>query len=117
MEADLQRFYGVDYRDRWRPDEHGRPRLTLRRLHVLVAHLPPDSATAAVVGDGEPGWSRSDVLLTDLWSAWTGKEHPRIARARRSHGRPVSADRMRRLREARARARDRRRRIESGEIT
>lgn len=39
MEADLQRYYGVDVRDLWRPTTV----LTWRRLRVLLDGLPPES--------------------------------------------------------------------------
>lgn len=116
VEADLARYYQLDWRDRWRTDGAGRPLLGLRRLAVLVRHLPSDSATVTAV-TGEEGWTRDQVLLTDLWSAWAGKEHPAIADARRRHRRPLTAERLERLRSARARARERRRQIESGELT
>lgn len=114
MEADLQRYYQIDYRDRWRGD------LTLRRLSVLVRHLPPGSATSTALNGGDPEWTRSEVLLTDLWSAWAGKEHPRIAEARKKgkrSRRSWSAQRLDRYRRARQRARERKRKIASGEIT
>lgn len=61
IEADLQRFYAVPLTDLWTG------RLSLRRLRVLLNHLPPDCATAyAVTGyDSGPlrGWALSDVLL------------------------------------------------------
>lgn len=60
MEADLARYYQVDLGDRWRP---GR-RLTLRRLVVLVRHLPDDSATAFAINEGPP-W-RTEHELADL---------------------------------------------------
>lgn len=81
MEADLQRFYGVDYRDRWRLDDRGRPRLTLRRLCVLVEHLPPEAAVSRAAREHEPSWSLTDRLLADVWSALTGKRHPEMERA------------------------------------
>ena len=39
IEADLQRHYRIDYRDRWR-DRGGESRLTYRRLLVLLDGLP-----------------------------------------------------------------------------
>lgn len=39
MEADLARYYRVDFRDLWRPT----PALTFRRLRVLLNGLPPES--------------------------------------------------------------------------
>lgn len=63
----MQRHYRVDLTDLWRG------RLSLRRLRVLVDHLPPDSATAYAVVDEEGqdlsalrGWRLTDVLLARL---------------------------------------------------
>ena len=39
IECDLQRYYGLDYRDLFLRDT----RLTWRRLLVLLRHLPPES--------------------------------------------------------------------------
>ncbi len=116
MEADLSRYYGIDYRDRWRLDEHGHPRLTLRMILVRLRHLPGDSATA-IATKGEPEWTRLEVLITDLWSAWAGKEHPAIAKARRSSRRFQPAERLRAFGDARRRRRERKRKIAAGEIT
>ncbi|MFD0044746.1 hypothetical protein ACFVGV_06100 [Pseudarthrobacter scleromae] len=70
VEADLQRFYRVDLADFWRGE------LSLRRLSVLIHHLPADSATARATGDASPGWDVSAYLLADLYHAWTGQAHP-----------------------------------------
>lgn len=112
MEADLQRFYGVDYRDRWRHDEHGRRRLTLRRLGALVRHLPPDSATAVVTGS--PGWTTTDYLIADVFHATAGKAHPE--RPRPSKVQVVTPDRKKKLAAARRRRAERQAAIERGEI-
>lgn len=59
----MQRTYGVDLVDLWRG------RLTLRKLRVLVEHLPPDSATSyALAGENGAlsGWRLTDVLLGRL---------------------------------------------------
>lgn len=60
MEADLQRFYQIDYRDRWRG------RLSLRRINVLVQHLPPWSACGTLARGDKPYWSLQAHLLDDL---------------------------------------------------
>lgn len=63
LEADLQREYHVDLCDLWRG------RLSLRRVRVLIDHLPHDSATAhAVAGLDSPlaGWSLLAALVGRL---------------------------------------------------
>lgn len=109
MEADLQRFYGIDYRDRWRGD------LTLRRIFVLVKHLPPESAVGYVARDGKPHWSLEAILLDTLRMALTGtKERPAKPHPLRPTGpsrRQDSPERRRKLAAARRRARERRARM------
>lgn len=119
MEADLQAVYGVDYRDRWRRDDTGRARLTLRRLAVLVAELPADSAVGRRLSP-EPPWTRQEVLIAHVWQGVTGSKqpHPMLAAAVRGRRRAgPSPDRQKRLRAAVRRARERRRLIEDGSIT
>jgi hypothetical protein len=64
VEADLQRFYGVALTDLWTGH------LSLRRLRVLLDHLPPDCATAYAITGTDPGplrgWSLGDALLGRL---------------------------------------------------
>lgn len=121
VEADIQRFYGVDYRDRWRFDGNGRRRLTLRRLWVLVTYLPPESAIVAAARDGAPHWSVEAHLLDDLRIVLTGSKekpaspHPMRPKPRSDRANP--ARRAKQLAAARDRLRERRRRIEAGEIT
>jgi hypothetical protein len=73
VEADLA-FRGIDLRDLWRGD------LTWRRLAVLVAALPPESATKTAVREalspaqratlpqrqGHGPWSHSELLLAAI---------------------------------------------------
>jgi hypothetical protein len=73
VEADLA-FRGIDLRDLWRGD------LTWRRLAVLVAALPPESATKAAARDalspaqlaalptrsGHGPWSHTELLLAAI---------------------------------------------------
>lgn len=110
MEADLAHWYQIDYRDRWRGD------LTLRRLKVLIQHLPADCAVNRSVG--EPlHWGVEAHLLDDLRMTLVGKKaKPHPQRPKRSK-RPASPDRLRALQAGRRRAAARRKAIESGEIT
>ncbi|UIW13268.1 tail assembly chaperone [Arthrobacter phage Crewmate] len=69
VEADLQRFYGVDLADYWLGE------LSPRRLSVLIEKLPPDSATARHYAKAD-GWDTHAFLLADLFHAFTGEVHP-----------------------------------------
>ncbi|MFD7157962.1 hypothetical protein ACFV9C_25395 [Kribbella sp. NPDC059898] len=64
IEADLQHHYGVALTGVWTGQ------LTLRRLRVLLEHLPPDSATAHAVAGTDPGplrgWTLTDALVGRL---------------------------------------------------
>ncbi len=57
LEADLLRYYGIDLLD-WHRD-----RLSARRLAVLVAHLPRDSALNRELHGDAAEWSVTDHLL------------------------------------------------------
>lgn len=78
MEASLARYYpGVDLRDLWRP---GR-RLTLRRLAVLLDHLPPEAPWHTRHAPDGQAAANLEQLLIDLWNLLVqihgGKElHP-----------------------------------------
>ena len=125
MEADLLRFYQIDLRDHWRKVE-GRVVLTLRRIKVLLAHLPEDSALAVLSNDGKPVPTVEAVLLADIWqqlAAQSAKQGATI------HPHPLmkamTAESEKRHNEARRAALDRanaanierRRAIAAGEIT
>ncbi|UVK63536.1 tail assembly chaperone [Arthrobacter phage Janeemi] len=69
VEADLQRFYGVDLAGYWRGE------LSPRRLSVLIEQLPPTSATARHYAKAD-GWDLHAFLLADLFQAFTGEIHP-----------------------------------------
>jgi hypothetical protein len=76
VEADLQRFYGLDYLDRFRPGS----RLTWRKLLVLLHNLPPESALNTAMrndmtdielasGTSDPSngkWSSTEIMLAAL---------------------------------------------------
>jgi hypothetical protein len=126
VEADLQRFYGIDYRDRWHPDR--RRRLTLRRIAVLVLQHPPlDGNVVMALNGGEPLWRREHHLLDDIRvvieAVLTDKKHqakpapgrPTAETARRLR-RDADPDRRKKIADARRRSRDRRRAREAGEL-
>lgn len=39
-------------------------------------NLPAESATTAAISDAPRGWSLTDTLLSDIYTAWTGEAHP-----------------------------------------
>lgn len=77
LEADLQRYYGLDLLDFYRPGS----RLSVRKLSVLISYLPPESATATAIrratppggegsgSDHDPAdapWSLVELLLASV---------------------------------------------------
>ena len=68
LEADLRRFYGVDYRDP--------AACTLRQVWVMLRRLPPESATLVARNGGELPWSRTDIIAARSWEMWTRKRYP-----------------------------------------
>ena len=112
MEADLSRYHHIDYRDRWRFDDHGR-KLTLRMIFVRLRHLPPDAAVFRVMSDGRPVWDLQHILLADIWqaAAQSKKPHPLLEDERRDRKRnqALPAERRKKLVDARRRRLDRRR--------
>lgn len=50
--------------------------LSVRRLGVLVRHLPADAALVRALNDGRPQWMTTDHLIADLWALWAKKDHP-----------------------------------------
>ena len=75
VESDLNRFWHLEYLDRWRFDEERR-RLTLRTIHARMSNLPVDSAVAIAMNDGKLHKTGSELLLMDLFEAQTGRRHP-----------------------------------------
>lgn len=110
MEADLSRYHHIDYRDRWRFDEHGARKLTLRMIWVRVQHLPRESATQIHVNDGKIAWGWHEYLLADIWSVFSGKPHPNRPTPPAKKQRTAAVENERARRVARKRARDRQRR-------
>lgn len=107
VEADLARYYHVDYRDRWRRDAAGRRLLTLRMIRARVKYLPPQSAVGQVL-KLDTGFTVGDYLLTDIFKALTGKTHParpkatpqrKVAKTTRRAGQVAAAKRRKKARE------------------
>ena len=105
------RCNGVDYGDRWRFDENGRRKLTLRRLWVLLSHMPPDSAVARA--EGSSGFTNTEFFLMDLWHASTGERHPAYPKSYKA----ADPAREKAIRLAKVRQQERQRAIDAGEIT
>lgn len=70
VEADLQRYYGVEYADRFRGV------LTVRRLLVLVQGLPQESLFKSATSEVLPT-SVEAQLLMEVIESLSGKAHPR----------------------------------------
>lgn len=104
VEADLHRWYHIDLVDLWRG------RLSLRKVGVLVRHLPSEAATIEKL-TGNPGWSLEAILLDDLRMALTGskerraKPHPTRARIAKTARRSSAQDPDRRAKWAETHAR------------
>lgn len=109
---DLRRFLGVSVGD------VVAGRVPLSEAALLVGELvkQPGSSIARDVNDDEPPWVTSDYLLAHVYQALTGEEHPALPKERRSQAMTDPA-RMAALNRARARAAERQRRIEAGELT
>ncbi|WP_109413164.1 hypothetical protein [Mycobacteroides chelonae] len=81
VEADLSTFHHIDYRDRWRRDDEGIRRLTLRMIHVRVRYLPATSALSLHFSKGRSMWDLHAHLLADLNMALTGQKYDRTGEA------------------------------------
>lgn len=107
----MSRYHHLDYRDRWRFDEHGRRRLTLRMIAVRVQSLPPGSALRTALNGGRPEWGDSEYLLSDLWQATSGSKKPHPARPAPQPTQPSASSPRRRQAIARARRKAAERRV------
>lgn len=70
LEADLRRFFGVDYRDLFSGG------LTLRQVWVYVRRMPADSAILVARNGGALPWTRNEIITARLWEMWTRKPYP-----------------------------------------
>jgi hypothetical protein len=94
IDSDLEQFWHLDYRDRFRFDVDGRRRLTLRKIHDrILLHLPAESATAIAMGTRTP----VQLLLMDLYEGITRTAHP---------SRPLTADQRRERQDAKKKTKD-----------
>ena len=76
VESDLNRFWNLDYRDRWRLNADGRRLLTLRQVYVRMQNLPTDSAVAIALNGGKLHRTGTEIVLMDVWEALTHQRHP-----------------------------------------
>jgi hypothetical protein len=76
VESDLSRFHGIRYTDRWRFDEQGHRKLTIREINVRLTDLPGDARIVKHYNDGKPRWTDEAYLIADLIHVQTGKAHP-----------------------------------------
>lgn len=96
VESDLNRFWQLDYRDRWRFTD-GRRRLTLRQINARISHLPADSALAVKMKRRSP----TELLLMDLYELAAGRAHPeRPLSPEQIAARKAEAERAAKAREA-----------------
>ena len=79
---------GVDYRDRWRYDADGRPRLTLRQIHVRLSNASPQCPLGIAQNGGKRPFTGTELLLMDLYEAVARTAHP-------SRPMPVAAQQQR----------------------
>ncbi len=75
----------------------------MRRLSVLVAYLPAGSAVWAIENGLPYGWDLDSVLLTDLFHAFTGQQHPARPKPSKKGLADRASDLRARLREQAAR--------------
>lgn len=80
-------------------------------IAVRVHYLPADSATA--MAEGGPGWLLEHYLAAHVYQATAGEPHPAMPK-QSAVSDPL---REKRIRQAKARARERQRAIDAGEIT
>lgn len=80
--SDLQRFWNIDYRDRFTGG------LTMRRIWSLIRRSQPTSAIAVAANGGQEVWTAQTFATARIWEALTGKHYegrpltePELARA------------------------------------
>jgi hypothetical protein len=103
------------YSDRWRFDENGHRKLTLREIWVRIQYLPNDSAIVIEGNDGAPRWGDMEYLTADLFRGLTGSVHPARPKPRKVS--PKTAQHERNKRRIQKQFQQRREAIERGEIT
>lgn len=80
-----------------------RGRLSLRKLAVLIAHLPVGSAVWALSADVPYGWTLTDTLLADIFHILAGEQHPLRPDKRAKEAAEKNNERIARLKQQRER--------------
>lgn len=75
VESDLRARWGLDYGDRWRLDDRGRPALTLRRIWACIRRSLPTSALAVADNGGREVWTEQTFATARVWEALVGKPY------------------------------------------
>jgi hypothetical protein len=88
VEADFHRYYNLDLAELYRGE------LSLRKVSNLIANLPTGSATWSAINDIPYGWTLTDLLIADLFHAFSGEPHPA-----RPNGKKPAASRAKELAE------------------
>lgn len=83
--SDLQRFWGIDYVDRWRGG------LTLRKIWTYIRRLPADSATARARNQGKEVWQLQHFIAAAVYETLARQIYP---------GRPATESEIKRWVEA-----------------
>ena len=105
VEADFQQFYGIDYRDVYRPGG-GQSRMTWRRCLALAEQLPMESRFKSELEDRYP-MDMTTQQLYRLEQALTGKPSPMWTAKKRDRD---AAEHKQAMKLARGRAREHNRR-------
>lgn len=82
MEADFQRFYGLDLLDLWRG------KLTPRKVSVLAVALPAGAVTWQLAGV-DSAWTTTDHLLAQVVDVLNGANWQRAGGKDRDKPKPV----------------------------
>jgi hypothetical protein len=75
IESDLRSRWRLEYADRWRLDDAGRPALTLRAIWTCIRRSLPTSALAVADNHGREVWTAQTFATARVWEALTGKPY------------------------------------------
>lgn len=89
--SDLQRFWNIDYRDRFTGE------LTMRRIWSFIRRSQPTSAIAVAANYGQEVWTAQTFATARIWEALTGRHY---------EGRPLTEPELAKALEAMRRQQD-----------